>query len=197
MPKKKSVKKTAAEFRDAVKSIRAFLGAQDTLQTNKSYRQWMYDYAIIWLYMEFEYLVLNALVGAINNDTTTLASRTGIKFPKHLTDEVCEYIIAGNGYFDFRGRSGLIDAIKDFVPDGHYLLKTVRDAKYTAALDRLVALRNFAAHGSASAKARAKTAVKSKKIASSGAWLSTQGRFNAIADSLEALATEIETGAPY
>ena len=49
---------------------------------------WLYSYAIIRLYREFESLVLDALVGAINNDTTTVSTTTGVKFPKHLSTEV-------------------------------------------------------------------------------------------------------------
>ena len=58
--------------------------------------------------IEFEQLMLFAIVCAINNDTKTISDSTGVEFPKHLTDEVCEYLVLGGRYFDFKGRDGLI-----------------------------------------------------------------------------------------
>jgi hypothetical protein len=88
------------------------------------------------------------LIGAINNNTVTLATKTGFGFPKHLTDEVCEFLIVGNGYFEFKGRSGLISKLKEYVPDDHYLVKIAKKPKYKDTLDQLYSLRNFAAHES-------------------------------------------------
>jgi len=48
----------------------------------------LHEYAVIRLYREFESLILQGLVGAINNDTSTLSATSGVQFPKHLTDEV-------------------------------------------------------------------------------------------------------------
>ncbi len=157
----------------------------------------MYSYAVIRLYMSFEHLMLQALVGAVNNNTATLSARTGISFPKHLTHEVCEYLIAGDGYFDFKGRSGLIQRLKEFVPEGHYLVRVAGDQKYKAALDYLSVLRNYAAHGSEIAKKRAKAVLNTKKFASAGAWVRIQGRFGGLTARLIDLAREIEAGAPY
>ena len=81
---------------------------------------WAHDYGIIRLYREFEDMILNCLVAAINSDTQQLSNTTGIDFPKHITDEVCEFIIVGDGYFDFRGRDGLIKTLKRYLPDNHY-----------------------------------------------------------------------------
>ena len=141
--------------------------------------------------------MLSALVGAINNDTKTLEDRTGVAFPKHLTDEVCEFLITGAGYFDFKGRSGLIKTVKSFVPEGHYLLEAVKKPEYREALDRLSALRNFAAHESSPSKRAALEAIGGEKISSSGAWLKRQDRFEYLASRLKGLASEVEDAAPY
>jgi len=158
---------------------------------------WLHNYAVIRLYREFEGLMLSTLIGAINNDTATLQETTGIEFPKHLTDEICEFLITGTGYFDFKGRSGLIKTIKSFVPEAHYLLTAVKKPAYRPALDQLSALRNFAAHESYPSKRAALEAIEGERIASSGAWLKRQGRFATLVASLKALATEIENAAPY
>ena len=112
-------------------------------------------------------------------------------------DEVCEFLITGTGYFDFKGRSGLIRTLKSFVPDAHYLVTTVKKATYTNTLDKLSALRNFAAHESEVSKRAALEAIGAERLSSSGAWLKKQNRFTAIANSLKALSTELHGLAPF
>ena len=131
--------------------------------------------------------------------TTLLLSKKqqGVEFRKHLTDEVCEFLIIGTRYFDFKGRSDLIKTIRSFVPESHYLLIAVKRSIYNTALDQLSALRNFAAHESSPSKRAALKAINAKRIKSSGAWLKKQNRFMHLVESLKNLAQEIETTAPY
>jgi cupin superfamily acireductone dioxygenase involved in methionine salvage len=196
MPRKKSVKKSSIDFKARADAITAFV-TEATRNLTQQQVSWAYELGIIRLHREFEALILDALVGAINNDTATLANRTGITFPKHLTDEVCEFLIIGNGYFDFRGRDGLIRTLKDYVPANHYLVTAVTKERYKKSLEELSALRNLAAHNSAVAKARAKEAVKQKRLAEAGSWLKKQQRLEAIIGRLKELADEIHAAAPY
>ena len=78
--------------------------------------------------------------------------------------EVCEYLICGDGYFDFAGRDGLLKTIKKIVPNGHWLPTTVGDAAYNNALKKLSALRNFAAHDSSVSKKRALEALGQESV---------------------------------
>jgi hypothetical protein len=147
---------------------------------------------------EFDTLMLTALVVAINNNTAgTVSATSGIAFPKHLSDEVCEFLIVGTGYFDFKGRAGLIRELQRFVPPTHYLIPIVKRPAYRNALDRLIALRNFAAHGSRVARKNAMAAVGVQRMATAGAWLKGRGRLQGIVDPLKLLADEIERAAPY
>jgi cupin superfamily acireductone dioxygenase involved in methionine salvage len=196
MPRKKSIKKSAVGFRRRADEIAAFLtDAAQKLTAQQA--SWAYEYGILRLYREFEALMLDALVGAINNDTTTIAETTGTRFPKHLTDEVCKYLIVGDGYFDFKGRDGLIQTLSKYVPEGHYLVTAVKKDRYKEALERLSALRNLAAHNSAVAKARAKKAVGQQRMPDAGSWLKKKSRLMTIVNRLKELADEIEAGAPY
>lgn len=195
MPRKKSIKTAAVNFIVGLHQVDDFVGEAVKLSTAR--RAWLYDYSVIRAYRLFETLVLHALVGAINNDTRTLSSHVGITFPRHMTDEVCEYLVVRNGFFDFKGRDGLIADLKRFVPADHYLVTIIKDPKYRVPLDRLCALRNFAAHGSQAAKTRAKKAVGAKTLGSAGAWLMRQGRFKGIIAPLQELAQEMYNSAPY
>lgn len=123
MPKKKSIKGSANEFKAEADKILAFLTASAGL--GDEHVSWCHDLAIIRLYRAFESLMLDTLVGALNNDTSTLSTRTGFPFPKHLTDEVCRFLVTGRGYFDFKGRDGLIKTLKQYLPDDHYLVEVV------------------------------------------------------------------------
>jgi hypothetical protein len=195
MPKKKSVKLAAGAFIDNVKEIRGFFDGTEGL--NDDYKQWCADYAIIRLYLEFEILMLKALVGAINSDTETLFESTGVKFPKHLSEDVCTYLVTGTGYFDFKGREGLLKTIRKFVPKTHYLYKVIKSHTYKDALEKLTALRNFAAHRSEIAKKTARDVTKANKIGSAGAWLRVGDRFETVLLSLTDLAKKIKKEAPY
>jgi hypothetical protein len=196
MPRKKSVKLSATDFCNQADNIDLFLTTVAAGQTDE-HISWLHSYAIIKLYKEFEALILDALVGAVNNDTSTIAATTDVQFPKHLTDEVCEFLITGTGYFDFKGRSGLIKTLKSFVPDTHYLVVTVKKPAYKDALEKLTTLRNFAAHESSSSKRAALEAIGQERISTSGSWLKRQGRFGAISASLKLLAMEIHDAAPF
>ena len=196
MGRKKSIKKVAQDFQTDAEDVVAFAVASRTCLSDQ-HITWAYEYAIIRLYRDFEDLMLNALKGAINNDTSTLTSTVNIEFPKSLTDALCEYIITGGGYFDFRGRDGLIKTLKKFVPASHYLVVTVKKTRYTNALEQLSALRNYAAHDSEVSKNNAKKAVGQARIGPAGAWLKSDDRLEAIADRLKELANEIEGLAPY
>ena len=142
-------------------------------------------------------MMLAAIVGAINNSTATISSTTGVEFPKHLTDEVCEYLVLGGSYFDFKGRDGLIKTLKKFVPDNHYLITIIKKEKYKQILEQLSALRNYAAHESAKSKRSVLNAIGQERVGSAGSWLKVKGRYGAISDKLKELASEVEIAAPY
>jgi hypothetical protein len=196
MPKKKSIKKSTQDFSGKVDDILKFL---DTVAQEQSdeHVTWLYNYAIIRLYKDFESLMLDAIIGAVNNDTSTLAEATGVKFPQHMTDEVCAYLVIGTGYFDFKGRDGLIKLLRSFVPRDHYLIEIIKNDRYREAINQLSGLRNFAAHESRPSKNAALKAIGGNNLSASGAWLKRQDRFKTLAKSLVSLSKKIESRAPY
>lgn len=199
MPKKKSTKKAADNFdaeADKVATFAAAASAAFAKPPIDEFEAWSYDYAIIRLYRAFENLMLDSLVAAINNDTSTIAATTAIKFPKHLPEKVCLFLIVQDGFFDFRGRDGLIKTLKQFVPPTHFLVTCVEKTAYKGHLEKLSALRNFAAHDSAVSKERSRKAVGTNH-SSAGSWLMRQGRLLAIIDGLKHLSADLRAAAPY
>ena len=196
MPKKKSIKNSAREFNESADQILDFFKKTDSLK--EPCPEWSADYAVIRLYIRFEVLMLDTLSGAINNDSSTIAATADMTFPKHMSVDVCRYFIVGTGFFDFKGRDGLIQIVKKYVPETHYLLKIIRDPKYKDALEQLSAFRNLAAHyESKRAKSAAKKATGGQKIGSAGSWLRKQGRFEKLCESLKKFAHTVEKRAPY
>ncbi|MCI4327213.1 MAG: hypothetical protein L3K16_06240 [Thermoplasmata archaeon] len=152
---------------------------------------------MIRLHAAFEQFMLDALVGCINNRPSDLYRVTGARFPAHLRAEVCEFLVTGSRYFDVRNRDHLLEVLKGFLPPQNYLVQVVGKPAYKPGLERLWALRNFAAHRSKRAKRRALIAVSAKKMASAGAWLSKRSRLDDLEDCLRQLATDIHAAAPY
>ena len=197
--KKRSIPTCVEKFKDAVGAITRFVKRVDTKLVSESDRSWLYDYAIIRLYREFEIFVLSVLVTEINRDTSHLSEREKVSFPKHLNDGVCEYIIVGGRhYFGFNGISELNRQLNKFLPKGHSLVKAVKKNKQT--LNELLALRNFAAHNSKHSKKNALNAVQQKRLESAGAWLKRKNsnrsgdsnRFEDIVKDLKDLADKIK-----
>lgn len=194
--KKTSLRGVAKTFRANSKEIMAFFSETAALKEEWSER--CADYAVVLLYGAFEAMMLRSLAGAINNDSTITSKQLGVKFPKHMSEDICTYLITGSGYFDFKGRHDLIKTIKKYLSDSHYLCRIVKDSKFKDALDRLCALRNLAAHrDSEKAHDAAANAVKQAKIGSAGAWLRAHDRFKSICESLNGMAKQIQTQAPY
>lgn len=197
MPRKKSIRNASIRFIRETDAILAF--ASRVTQTGVAAEDlaWCYDLAIIRLNRQFEYLILQVLVGALNNDSSTLSNTTGVQFPKHMSHNVCRFLVVGRRYFDFRGREGLIMKLKEFLPDRHFLLQIVADESYRTSLEKLFALRNLAAHASPQAEKAARKALRQTKLRAPGRWLMIQGRFENIASDLADMAEKIGRRAPY
>ena len=191
--KKKNIQTSVRKFKEAIEKIEGFLKRAEDPSVSEMDRTWAYEYAIIRLYRDFEWFIFSALVTAINNDTAaTLSKVKVIKFPKHLTDEVCECLIVGDRrYFGFNGKGGLVDQLANYLPIEHQLLKAVK--KHGNFLDEMSAVRNFAAHNSPHSKKMAikATGTNSK---SAGMWLQhkSEKRFEKFTNNLKKLANKIE-----
>lgn len=103
MPRKKSVRGAARAFSERVHALDGFYDAVLSSGLTDQQITWAVEAGLIKLSAQFEHLVLDGLVGAINNDTSLLTATTGVAFPRHLTDEVCEFLVVGRGYSISRG----------------------------------------------------------------------------------------------
>ncbi|MER7759461.1 hypothetical protein [Streptomyces sp. NPDC097619] len=217
MGRKKSGKYAADKFRTTTKLIRDYLDETDASGLSERALTWNYEAALLRTTIAFEHLMLECLIVALNHDTGPFSEATNAQFPKHLNQRVCEHLVTKGGYFDFKGRSGLIKDMKQFTGDSHYLLTAVSDEKRYHLLELLLTLRNYAAHQSRDSKEKVRKAIflHRKKVkslgteklkaefagakapTSAGVWLKRQGRLQSMLDQLDIMAAEIHQGAPF
>ena len=196
MSRKKGVKREATKFIARADALILFVESVNGSGLSAQDATWAVEGALIKLAAGFEQLMLHSLVGAVNNDTSSLTAITGVTFPRHMTDEVCEYLVTGGRYFDFRGRDGLIKTLRQYLLTTHYLVQDVSNPARKQSLDRVIALRNFAAHESVESGRMARAATGTR-MSAAGAWLKRQGRFRVLALDLRQLAVAINSHAPY
>jgi hypothetical protein len=209
MGRKKSGRLASQLFQKRVDALVAYCGAAtEALKKQQPaaggadrsdlFITWTYEGALIKLAAAFDRMMLDCLVAAINNDTAATSAVVGISLPVHLTDDVCEYLVVGDGYFDFRGRDGLIKVLKSYLPETHYLVTIVKDQVFRQTLEQTLALRNFGAHESKKSKEAARQAV-GVNLGAAGAWLKRENgaRFNTLANRLRQLAVRVEASAPH
>lgn len=198
MPKKKSLKKPTAHFVTECKKIEEFIECTSFSKgVSDSHISWLYEHAIIRLYREFEQMLLECLVAGLNHDNTHLSQTNNLSLPKHLTDELCEYLIKGNRYFDFKGRKDIQKKCKRFLGDSHFLTDIFSETIHDRSLRKLIALRNFAAHDSSQSKKAALGACGLTRMGSSGSYLKKQNRLKLIIDDLIVLANKINEKASF
>ena len=79
MARKKSIKICAVGFVNKASELEDFLSIS-IVTLSDAEQSWCHEYAIIRLYREFEQMMLSALVGAINNNTSTISDTTGVDY---------------------------------------------------------------------------------------------------------------------
>lgn len=185
-----SAKKRLAETEDFLREVKAAGLSKDALSR-------AHTTAIVETAITLERLVLDCLVVAINNDVSVIRTESKVNFPAHLQDDVVEYLIVGNGYFDFKGgKGGVVKAVKQYLDDNHWVTIAVRGLDATQ-IDRLVALRNWAAHESKQSARKAKAAIGHLRAHSAGSWCKVGTRMGDLIAAVRSFADEVERSAPY
>jgi len=193
--RKASGKVAARKCRDELSEIETYLADVQGSSLSKQSRSRCYDLAALKLCVALERMVVEGLIVAINNDRKALKARTGIEFP-HLNRAASEYLIMGDGYFNFNGtKDGMMRAVRHYLDRSHWLVKALStsDAKTLA---RLFSLRNWAAHESA-ASGRAARAAIGMNAGSAGSWLKSGTRMQVLIDHVRKIANNVEAAAPY
>jgi len=99
----------------------------------------------------WESFVDEHLVDCVNIDSTRLSHHFGVDLPKHPSKALCQALIFGDGYRDFKSIGDLKGFSKKILADSHnpFLLIAPATAKL---LDEVYTIRNYLAHHSFKAK---------------------------------------------
>jgi hypothetical protein len=74
----------------------------NTLVTHAAERHEILDTSVLRLSALWEMLVHRDLVSCVNRDSSALAKSLGLRLPKHLSRDLCEGVLFGTRYLDFR-----------------------------------------------------------------------------------------------
>jgi hypothetical protein len=191
-----SIKAVANKFISECDSLSDYLQQQNNNFTGK-FLSYAYDFAIVKIFKDFEELLLNTIIGIINNQAPYIKVGHGGFRKKSIVKSQAEAIFLRGRYFSFKGANGLLTDIRTIVPSNHWITTILSDTAFNRTFSVLIPLRNFAAHSSKNAKQRAITAVGLSQLGQSGAWLKASGRFDSIINDLRDIATRIRNNAPY
>lgn len=195
--RKKSGRLAAAKAIERLDDTEQFILEVANAGLSKDALSRAHNVAIIESAITLERLVLDCLIVAINNDVSVIRTESRVNFPAHLQDDVVEYIIVGNGYFDFRGgKSGIVKAVKQYLDDSHWVTQAAKNLD-ASQIDRLIALRNWAAHESPQSARKAKAAVGQVRARSAGSWAKVNGRVFEITTAVRSFAQDVQQFAPY
>lgn len=163
---------------------------QTAMRSDDKIISWSYDYAIIRLYRVFEDFVFHITVGLVNHDTSKISENFNVNFPKHIQDDVCEFIVTGGKYFDFHGYDGLLKTINCYIGKPNQLANIIKSNDYAKYIQQLCSLRNYAAHASTQSKNVVKKVIATQRIPSAGSWLKKGNRYEAISEKIKSIITE-------
>ena len=158
----------------------------------KLYLSYSYENAIIMTYKAFEQYALRTMIACLNHSHAHFEEEYSIKLGKHINDDVCEFLITNGGFFDFKGRSGLTQKLNKVIGKDNPTAKVFKKDEHKPLIDKLCAIRNYAAHNSTQSKKSAMNVYDLHRISSAGSCLKQQNRFKEIIDGLIALANDVK-----
>jgi hypothetical protein len=100
---------------------------------------------------EWEVLTRDDIIVSLNRDNSVYANTLNYNLPKHLSKDVCEAIIVGHKYFDFKD----VDELKSF--GKKHLSRKLNPFQYISnncgkKIDEFISIRNYIAHLSSRAE---------------------------------------------
>ncbi|MBL4793429.1 MAG: hypothetical protein JKY97_10915, partial [Citromicrobium sp.] len=113
------------------------------------------------LLANWERFVDEQLVDCLNIDHSRLSEYLGVSIPAHPSKNICEAILFGGTYRDFRGFGDLKGFSKKILPEASNPFLVVHSSR-TSAIDEMYKLRNYLAHYSSAAKRALKRMYEEK-----------------------------------
>lgn len=152
--RKADLKKNHDSFDGALARYRSFMqrvvDAQRVIKT-KTEKQDVAESILLRLCAHWERFVDEHLVDCVNCDHSQLNEFLGVTIPRHPSRDVCQAVLYGSGYKDFRSFGDLKGFTKKVLPDDSNPFLKVSSA-HAEKIDEVLKIRNYIAHYSAAAR---------------------------------------------
>ena len=152
--KKADLEHNHDSFDEAVARYRGFMErvveAQRVIRT-KTEKQDVAESVLLRLCAHWERFVDEHLVDCVNCDHSSLNEFLGVSIPRHPSRNVCQAVLFGGSYKDFKSFGDLKGFSKKVLPDESNPFLAV-GASHATKLDEVFKIRNYLAHYSAAAR---------------------------------------------
>ncbi len=152
--RKSDLRKNHQPFDDALGRYRSFMqkviGAQRVISTGQEKRD-IAESVLLRLCANWERFVDEHLCDCVNRDPSRLSKFFGTQIPKNPTRHLCQALLFGEGYRDFRTFGDLKGFTKKILPDASNPFPSI-SATHARRIDEVYKIRNYLAHYSAKAR---------------------------------------------
>jgi hypothetical protein len=152
--KKSSTDKSLDNFEwwmaEYIRFLNKVLAAKAVVKEDREKRE-LIEAFVLRIAAIWEVLVESLLIDCLNRDSSTLAKHLDLSLDKDLKRPVCEAIVSGLNYFDFRNFSSLKKETKKILVPRHNPFQAIsKDA--ARKIDEFFVIRNYLAHYSSMAR---------------------------------------------
>lgn len=174
--RKKNPTVCLAEYRSEIEELKEFLAEAKTANISDASITRCYDYVLLGAYRAFEQFILQLCITRINRDPAAFYDSVGVGFGQHITADQCEFLLVGDGYFDFRGHGGLVNVVRRAAGKDTPMHALTKNSDHRKTFEILASLRNYVAHQSTQSRRAALKAMQHwepdrKSLGKAGSWL--------------------------
>ena len=152
--RKSDLRKNHEYYDSSVKRYKTFMdkiiNAQRVISTAQEKRD-LAESVILRLCANWEYFVDEHLIDCVNCDHSLLSDFFGVAIPKHPSKDLCQALLFGDTFRDFRSYGDLKGFTKKILPEGSNLFLSIKGSR-TKKIDEVYKIRNYLSHYSSKAR---------------------------------------------
>jgi len=100
----------------------------------------------------WEAFVDDEMIACLNIDSSKCKEELQLRLPKHLSKDLCEAILVGHGYMDFKSVGDIRNFAGRVLPDDVNPFKKIRTNPTAKRIDELYVMRNYLSHYSSKSR---------------------------------------------
>jgi hypothetical protein len=100
----------------------------------------------------WEVFVGDEMIACLNIDSSKCKEELQLRLPKHLSKDLCEAILVGHGYMDFKSVGDIKSFARKVLPDDVNPFNFIRTNPTAKRIDELYIMRNYLSHYSSKSR---------------------------------------------